>query len=396
MDPVTVAAKRFLAELDGFWNPPPGVPIAPGHRVLRLVVAPAGHGDLRKALRWLEWSPHNRRPVVLFEDAFEDEPRWLRALVAKTANDCEAVRQGLAEDGIALKLPVRPPDPAIDAKAARDYLDTVAERMTEPLDGLFVVLAPKRVTDSRAYRRTLAAIVASPTGAALRLAVLDVPGADQGLAALLPFELRFEVNRAELFAFLKQLGPRRSEGPAIPEPPGLPRSKHAIEKEVEPSPSSQSAGETLRGLLLDAGQALSDGNANLAVQEFRAAQRLCRAEDLVAQECATTMGLGSAHLAAGDEQSALAAYVHAAQHALAAELPHLAAQAMLGVAGVHFGEGRHAEARAVYEAIERLAMDVPSIVQEAGRMQENCRELERLKVGEPKRRDLARAGPSFR
>jgi hypothetical protein len=156
----------------------------------------------------------------------------------------------------------------------------------------------------------------------------------------------------------------------------------ALEKELGQSIPSEAAGKTLRVLLLDAGQALSDGRPALAIRAFGAAQTLCRAEGLVPQECATGIGLGSAHLAAGDEQAALEAYVHAAQRALAAKLPPLAAQAMLGVAGVHFGKGSFAQAREAYAAVAHLAINVPSLAQEAERMEQKCGDLTRLRSGD--------------
>jgi hypothetical protein len=260
MDPTTLAAKHFLAQLESFWNPPPTAPTPPGPRIVRVVADPSERGDLVRSLRWLEWSPESRRPVVLFEDALEDEHRWLRALVTKTADDCEAVQEGLAADGLLVTpLPARPAATTIAAPAARRYLDAVAEHLAGgPLDGLVIALVPTYVADPAAYRGTLAKIAAPPIGASLRLAVLDVSGAD--LAALLPSEARFELDRDELFTFLKQMSPKRSKGPAA---------------------------EPLRVLLLDAGQALSEGKAQLAVQHLLAAQALCRTAGLRAQECAT-------------------------------------------------------------------------------------------------------------
>jgi hypothetical protein len=218
MDPITAAAKEFLAQLERFWKPARSAPIPSALRVVRVVVAPSDRGDVLKALRWLEWSPENRRPVVLFEDAFEDEARWLWELVAKLAGDCDSVRQGLTEDGILLPIvPTRPSEAAIDTATARRYVEAAAEALvTEALDGLVIALAPRWVADPKAYGVTLAKIAAPPLSAALFLAVLDIPGAE--LRAPFPVEVRYEVNRSALFAFLKQLGPKSSEGPAISKP----------------------------------------------------------------------------------------------------------------------------------------------------------------------------------
>ena len=376
MDPIILAAKQLHADIDAFWNPHPGALISAEPRVLRLVVSPSERGDLLKALRWLEWSPDNRRPVILFGEPFEDEPRYLRALIAKTSDDCEAVRRGLIEDGILpAPTPARVAAAVLDATTARGYLDAAAECVVNGLlDGLFIALVPKRVADPRAYRATLAKLTALPIGTALRVAVLDSPGVEQELRALFPAEARFEVDRAELFAFLKQTGPKPSAGPAIAKPSwssALP---------------SRQVGETLRVLLLDAGHALSVGKARLAIQHFEVAQELSRENDLTAQECAIGIGLGSAHGAAGDEAAALAAYDDAMQRALTADRLPLAAQALLGFAGIHFSKGRYAEARIAYETIVRLPIDVPPLAEEAQRMQKQCLEIERVNAEEARSR----------
>jgi hypothetical protein len=294
----------------------------------------------------------------------------LRALIAKTVDDCEAVRKGLAEDGgLLTPVPARPADAVLDGSTVRRYLDATAECVVNgPLDGLFVALVPKRIADPNAYRATLAKLAASPIGPALRLAILDIPGAELG--ALLPTEARFEVDRADLFAFLRQVGPRPSAGPAIPKPPwssALP---------------SRQVGETLRLLLLDAGQALSEGKAKLAIQHFEAAQALAHTNDRTAQECAIGIGLGSAHGAAGDEPAALVTHEHAMQRALTADLLPLAAQALLGIAAIHFSKHRYTEARIAYETIVRLTIDVPPLAEEAQRMRKQCRELEHVNAEE--------------
>lgn len=305
MDPITRAAKQLHADIDAFWNPHPGAPIAAGPRVLRLVISPSERGDLLKALRWLEWSPTNRRPVILFEEAFEDEPRYLRALVTKTANDGEAVRKGLAEGGVLLTLPLASPaDAVLDATTARRYLDAAAACVVNgSLDGLFVVVVPERVAAPNAYGATLAKLMASPIGPALRLVVLDIPGAELG--ALLPTEVRFQVDRAELFAFLKQIGPKPSAGPAIPKP-------------------------------------------------------------------SWSSALPSRHDAA-------------VRRAAEVELRPLAAQALLGMAGIHVSRGRGTAARTAYETIARLTIDVPPLAAEAQRMQQQCRRLEHMDAEEAPR-----------
>ena len=224
MDPITAAAKRFVTQIEGFWHHPPTAPNAPGPRVLRMVAAPTERSSVLKALRWLEWSPENRRPLVLFEDAFNDEPCWLRALVAKVADDCDAVRAGLTGNGITQTMtpPPKPAAAALDAVMAIRYLEATARSLiNEVLDGIFVAVVPEHVTDSKAYRAAVARIAVLPFDTDLRIAVLDIPGADLGV--LLPGEARFELDRDALLAFLEQLGPRPSQGPPV-RPTGAPCS----------------------------------------------------------------------------------------------------------------------------------------------------------------------------
>ena len=386
MDPMTVAAKRFITQIESAWTPSPGAAMAPGPRAVRLVADPAEHSGVLKALRWLEWSSASMRPVVLFDDTFADEAQWLRGLVAKVSDDCEAVRTKLADTGMTLPpTPTRPADMELDAVTTARYLDAAAKSLvSEALDGLFVALVPRHVTDAAAYGAAMAKLAAPGGDGALRLAVLDVPGAhlDAGLSG----EARFELDRAALLAFLKQLGPKLSEGPAGPKPRWPVLAKEVATRSVSPATHA-----TLRALLLDAGAALSEGKAKLAIAYFQSAQGLCQENGMRAEECATGIGLGSAYLAAGDERAALAAYEHAMQRAGGGELSMLAAQAMLGTAGIHFGMGRYAEARRAYEAIARLTVEVPPLAQAAERMQRQCRDRERMTADDTKAHALDRA-----
>ena len=379
MDPMTVAAKRFIAQLESAWAASPSAANAPGPRAVRLVADPAEHSGVLKALRWLEWSSASTRPVVLFEAPFANEPQWLRELVAKVADDCEAVRTKLAETGMTLPpAATRPADTTLDAVTAARYLDAAAKSLvTEALDGLVIALVPRQVTDPTAYRAAIAKIAAPGGDGALRLVVLDVRGAD--LDALLPDEAHFVLDRAALLAFLKQLGPRLSEGPAGPKP-----RWPLVTNEVGTPGPSQATHAALRARLLDAGEALSEGKAKLAVAHFQSAHRLCQENAMRTEECATGIGLGSAYLAAGDETAALATYEQAMERAVAGGLSMLAAQAMLGAAGIHFGMARYAEARRAYETIARLTVEVPPLAQAAERMQRQCRDRERMTAKDPK------------
>ena len=47
MDPITAAAKEFLAQLESFWKPAPSAPIPRASRVVRVVVVPSERGDVK-------------------------------------------------------------------------------------------------------------------------------------------------------------------------------------------------------------------------------------------------------------------------------------------------------------------------------------------------------------
>src|SRR5262245_56031761 len=65
MDPITSAARAFLAEAKAFWRARP-------ERVLPIIAEPSERGEMVKALRLAELAPENRRPLFLYEAPFVD------------------------------------------------------------------------------------------------------------------------------------------------------------------------------------------------------------------------------------------------------------------------------------------------------------------------------------
>ena len=370
MDPITIAAKRFAVEFETFWRPPPGHEVN-GPPALRLVANQTDRKDMLKALRVMEWQPGNRRPFVIVESAFASEAAFALATASALEAHYEKVRKGLAEDGLtipALALAERPV--TMDRLAAQ--LRLAAEGVSQVLEGLVLVLGPATIAEGAAYAPFALRIASMSNGATLRVCAQDHPS----LKSKLPGQASFAIDHDALLAFLKELKPNRSKGPASSAPQLSPPQKAVLEKELKRRITSQSTGDELRTLLLDAGKAMSDGQFKTAVRKFRAARMLCHLSGLTQEEAATSIALGSAALAAQDKRAAIAAYRAAKQIALAGELPVMAAQAELGIAGAHWSTRDFRDARASYGEVMRLAESIPALRLEAMRMEAECFVLE--------------------
>lgn len=366
MDPITLAARRFAAEFEAFWSPPPGHAMK-GPPVLRLSVHRADRKDMLKALRVLEWQPGNRRPFVIVESAFTSEAAFALATASALEADYEKLREGLAEDG--LTIPALPPsERPVTTERLIAQMGLAARGVSQALDGLVVVLVPASIEEGAPYAPFIERIALASNEPTLRLCVLDHPS----LKGKLQGQARFEVDHDALLAFLKELSPDRSKGPASSAQKLSPPQKATLEKALERRITSQPTGNELKVLLLDAGKAMSDGRFKVATRKFRAARMLCHLSGLTPEEAAISIALGSAALAAQDKRAAIAAYRTAKQIALARELSVVAAQAEFGVAGAHFSTHDYRDARASYAEVKRLAESIPALRLEAMRMEAEC------------------------
>ena len=371
MDPVTLAAKRFIMEFEAFWRPPPGHEVK-GPPVLRLVVDRSDRKDLLKTLRVMEWQPDNRRPFVIVEAAFTSEAAFALGAASTLEAEYEKLRKGLADDGLlipALAPCLRP----VTTERFLAQLGLAVQGVSQVLEGLVLVLVPSSIEEGAPYASFVERLASMSNGTTFRVGVLDQPS----LRSNLPGQASFAVDQAALLAFLKELKPNGSQGPASPAPRLSPPQKAALEKELKRRLPSQPTGDALRALLLDAGKAMSDGQLKTAVRKFRAARMLCHLSGLAQEEAATSLALGSAALAAQDTQAALAAYQVAKRIALAEGVPVMAAQAELGVAGVHWFAHDYRNARASYTEVTRLSESMPALRNEAMRMEAECLALEK-------------------
>ncbi len=371
MDPVTLAAKRFMAEFETFWRPPPGHEVK-GPPVLRLVVDRNDRKDMLKALRVMEWQPDNRHPFVVVESSFASEAAFALAAASTLEESYEKLRQGLAEDGLAipeLALAERP----VTTRRFVAQLGLAVEGVRQVLEGLVLVLIPTSVEEGAPYAPFVEQIAAMSNGSTLRVCVHDHPSLSNKLSG----HADFAVDHDALFDYLKDLTPTRSKGPDSSAPQLSPPEKAGLEKELKRRIPSQSTGDELRTLLLDAGKAMSDGHVKVSIRKFRAARMLCHLSGLTQEEAATSLALGSAALAAQDTHAALAAYRVAKRIALAEQVPVMAAQAELGIAGVHWFAQDYRNARASYVEVMRLSESMPALRNEAMRMEAECLVLEK-------------------
>ncbi len=366
MDPLTVAARRFIRVHETAWDPPPGV-TRPEPKVLRLDGSAEDRSDMIKSLRLLEWQPESRRPFVIVEAPFADEASFVSAIVEQLAADVHAVDKGLAADGIQRgEAPSKPEKP--DVAAALAFAERCASHLASHLDGLVLVIAPKSVVEPEAFLSFARGLVSLRRGAsALRIDVL-APTVDK-LADVVPNAIRFELDRDALFEHLKALGPKATEGPADANPPKLsPERRAHIEKELGQPLISLDAGRTLKVLMMDGTRALSDGRAKEAVRKMRAARMLCESTGLVREGLLVTAGLGTAYVVAKNLKAAEACYDHTRKRAAELELRPLEVQACFGLGQVRVMQHRHAEARPAFERILELEPVESPLYGEARRM----------------------------
>ena len=198
MDPLTLAARAFLRAHQAAWQPPPNTG-APVPRLLLVDAPPGPRTAVLKTLRLIEWQPENRRPFSVVLAPFTAPAPYLAAIVKQLDQDAAAVKEGLAEDGLA--LPALPKPPAFDPErplapqdlqpaAARllAYASDLATHLAAQLDGLQfmdidiamaanrVILTTERIVSNNFIRRapdqtripffTVDAVVEVPYGSA--------------------------------------------------------------------------------------------------------------------------------------------------------------------------------------------------------------------------------------
>lgn len=352
MDPIMNATRSFLAEMDAHWKR------GPGHAV-RMVAEPADRGAVIKALRLRELSPENKRPLFLYEAPFLEPATYFAGLAEAVEADYLALRAGVGGEGVIL-----PPFFSMSGAGESRYMpmeralravDRASVLLGSDFDGLTLALVPERVEETAIFRASVQAILCAPFGARGQIAIFDPAGLTLG-RILEHQRARYQVNPAELGAFLEQLGQRPSCGPGA-----APAPRRSI----------------LRDHLTAAARATEEGRRDDALAHYRAARAICRAEERVLEEATVLIALAGVFLAARTPALAMTAYEDAAAIALKAQAWALGAQARLGAGGVALSMEWYMDAEASYRAAAETASkaEVPELVEEARRMEAVCRKL---------------------
>jgi tetratricopeptide (TPR) repeat protein len=349
MDPITRASKVFLREAAAHWK------ARRGH-VLFLLTDPSSRSDLVKTLRLAEQSPACRRPLFLFEEAFDEPKAYFAALAVSLAKDYDALKKGAAEEGVALaELPAQPKageDRASGSGLVGLRTREIGRALEGKLEGIDIALVPRQVAAPAAFRDAVTALAAELLTSGARLLVLATPGGPlsgevEGRAA------HFHVDPDELAEYLKNLGNSPSNGPPVPPPHRpVPGSASADGKE-EPgragAPEVAASGE-LRRLLLSAAQASRKGDHGEARRLFGEAREQCAGQGWIVEEAVVLVALAGACLAAEAPDDAAASYEAAFTLATRKEAHSLAAQAALGKGAVRLQQKRYVEAMGAYAA----------------------------------------------
>jgi tetratricopeptide (TPR) repeat protein len=343
MDPITRAAKAFLAEAEAFWRAKPG-------RALPLVAGPSERSDVAKALRLGELAPENRRPLFLWEAPFSGPDAYFEGLTEAIARDYERLRCGVAGEGVSLPT-LRAGEGARELGSAVERaaiaMEVAAERLGGRFDGILVALLPEPISDGARWRRSVRTLAGMRRSARVRLAVLAPRGGPLG-DLLGEAGAPFHIDPGELGTYLKRLGARAGSGPPAAE---------------------------LRGLLLDAAERTGAGEHRAAAERYREALALCAAGRRVLEEAMVRLALGGACLAAGAADLAVRSYREAAELAQAEGAWALACHGWLGVGGAHLTRERYRPAAAAYRAAAEAATRAGAapLQREALRMMDTCR-----------------------
>jgi hypothetical protein len=361
MDPIKRAMTRLADDAEAFWRAHPG-------RLLALVAAEDDRREVVATLRSRERAADNRRPFVVYEAPFVEEKTYFPGLVEALGRHYEAVRQGVATEGVALP-PFAGNDGTVPSgvlsEGAAMAMGRAAHLLGEGFDGIAVALVPEHVADPAAWRSGIGVLATRRWPERVRVAVLAPPGGPLSGVLGLP-GARFHVDPGKVLGFARQVAARQSAGPETPET----TRDGAVTEPGAGAPVPRTA-ERLRLLVLDAAEALATGQPARAATAYREARISCQAENLPEQEAAVLMGLGGACLLAEEPRLAAEAYRQAAGVAQQMGTWPLVCQAWLGMGGASLADQDHVSAviafRAAAAAAERAGVVALQI--EALRMQ---------------------------
>lgn len=335
MDPITRAARGLLQSIEK------GLARGPA---LRLHSAAGQRKTLIQSLHLGEWQADNHWPLCLVEAGFGGAQEYAAALARRIREDFAALREGLAEDGVALaEAPAGAETTVAGCRALAGRLGG-ALAQTGAVAGLCVALVPAQAPDDAAWPEFVAALVAAaPAG--VRWLVWDP--APEPLAEVLPPRAVLELDEDEAWKYIQAQSRKNM-------PPGT--------------------GDDPRTHLLAAAEAARASDLRGALAAYgRAAAAYERAG--AASEAATVrVAMGSLTAGTGDVPGGLAHFDRAAQQAGQAGAWGVACQAQLGAAAVLLQREDLPGAERRYAAAAELAhrAESPPLRVEALRMAGTC------------------------
>lgn len=339
MDPLTRAAQRFSGTLAERWRQAP---------LVRLVAAAHHRTHLVGGLRLFEWAPDNHWPLCLVEAAADDLAVLADAARTQLLADLARLRQGLADDGVALVDPAAlADDVATDPLSRLRHLVLLAGEAlarTGVLSGITLVFVPGAQPVPKVMRRLAVALAAWPERTDVRLAfTVDEPAT---LADVVPVAAAFDLDDAALHDYCQQQG----------------------ERQAAAAPPAEAA---VRRQLLAAADAARRQDLAGARRAYQAACTELESQRRTTEAAVVHITLGGLAFGLQDERAALDHFERAVAHGTTVGQPAIAAQAHLGAAGVLFTRKDLAGAALRYELAARDAAPGPLRI-EALRMAGTC------------------------
>lgn len=341
MDPLTRAAENFTRQLSVDWRRAP---------VVRLVASVRHRSHLVRSLRLLEWSPDNRWPFCIIEAAVDDLDALAGAARTQLLADLARLREGLAEDGVAVVdlATVADGGQGLDPMTRLgSFIDRAGVELarTGVVAGVALAFVPAAPPAPKALRRLAAALAAWPERSHVRLGLAVTDPAE--LTDLLPVGAAFDLDEAALHDYCQEQGERQ----AAKAPP---------------------AEASLRRHLLAASDAARRHDLAAARRAYLAASSELEAQDRLAEAAVVYIALGGLAFGLKDGSAALDHFERAVSHGRTTDQPGVVAQAHLGAAGVLFAGGDLQAAAVRYELA--ASCGGPDAVRiEALRMAGTCR-----------------------
>jgi len=293
-----------------------------------------------------------------------------------------AIREAQAKVGIQLaelSAPAKRSPPA--AEFAGDLAEIV-QALSQPIEGVVVVLSPRRVEPGSQFPNELRSLIATPGLRKVRWVVIerDVYVARELVQELAPLSLESEWFRderaanADLAALVGPIDPSlglpgTAFKPPTWQPPGAGPDVEAPPRKNAPAPPSAhelraqglspefvlGGGQALQKLLLGAALAMKEGRPADAVRMQGTAADLCGRLSMPKAQILNTLILGSYFLAARAPDQARRSYQQAKAQAAAQQMKDEEVHANLSLGMLDALQGQHQQAMAHYGSAGEIA-----------------------------------------